>query len=107
MDISDTSQERPHPVPTRLLGQKRYVPQISVSVDGQSVVAYEGESVAAVLMAAGQRTFAETSSYNLARTLFCGMGVCHQCLVKVDGTRGIRACMTKVEQGMQIETQAP
>lgn len=78
-----------------------------VAVDGEMIIAYPGESVAAVLMLAGRRTFTQSSRYNLSRTLFCGMGICHQCLVTVDGVRDMRACMTAVQPNMQIQTDLP
>jgi len=74
---------------------------IQVEIDGHPVTAYAGESIAAVLMA-----FTESSFYNLDRSLFCGMGTCHQCLVTVDGVRDVRACMTPVSAGMKITTDA-
>lgn len=76
-----------------------------IKVDDQISQAYPGETVAAVLLALGRRTFTEASAYNLPRTLFCGMGICHQCLVMVDGVRDVRACMTKVRPGLVIETR--
>jgi len=80
---------------------------IEVQVDGETVSVYEGESVAAVLMLAGRRTFTQPSRFNLARTVYCGMGLCHQCLVTVDGVADVRACMTVVRPGMQISTRPP
>ncbi|MCP4359524.1 MAG: (2Fe-2S)-binding protein [Chloroflexi bacterium] len=78
-----------------------------VEVDGEMVTTYPGESVAAVLMLSGYRTFTQSSRYNLSRTVFCGMGVCHQCLVTVDGVRDMRGCMTVVQPDMQIQTVLP
>ncbi len=78
---------------------------IEVDIDGARVSALAGESVAAVLMAEGRRIFTEANAYHLPRTLFCGMGICHQCLVTVDGVRDVRACMTRVQPGMKIMTQ--
>ncbi len=79
--------------------------QISVSVDGQPVVAFEGESAAAVLLAQGMRTFRHTAGLGQGRGLYCGMGICYDCLVTVDGVANVRACMTPVEQGTAIETK--
>ena len=92
-------QKAPHPVRLRSTGAP-----IHVEVDGVSVSAFAGESVATVLMASGQRVFTASSDDHLARTLFCGMGLCHQCLVMVDGVRDVRACMTSVRPGMNITT---
>ncbi len=79
--------------------------QIQVEIDGAAVPAYAGDTVAAVLMLSGTRIFTQASRYNLNRTLFCGMGICHQCLVTVDGIRDVQACMTTVRPGMKIETR--
>ena len=35
------------------------------------------------------------------RGAFCGMGVCFDCLVCIDGLPNQRACMTKVRAGME------
>jgi sarcosine oxidase subunit alpha len=85
----------------------RSTKRIQVAVDGAMMPAYEGETIAAVLMVSGHRTLSQGSRFNLARTVYCGMGVCHQCLVTVDGVRDLRACMTRVRPGMQISTQSP
>lgn len=92
------------PVEARLQTRPRRS-SIQVEVDGLPVSAFAGESVAAVLMVAGTRIFTQASRSNLARTIYCGMGVCHQCLVTVDGVRDVRACMTKIRPGMEIETR--
>lgn len=36
--------------------------------------------------------------------MFCGLGVCRECLVTVDGRPNLRACMTPLEAGMRVET---
>ncbi len=38
--------------------------------------------------------------------LFCGMGICFQCAVSIDGHSGIRSCMTKVFPGMNVKTDS-
>jgi NADPH-dependent 2,4-dienoyl-CoA reductase/sulfur reductase-like enzyme len=39
--------------------------------------------------------------------MFCGMGVCQDCLVTVDGIANQRACITSVSDGMAIDRQEP
>ena len=63
--------------------------------------AIEGETVAAALAAVGITALRHARNGE-ARGLFCGMGVCFECLVTVDGRPGQRACMTKVGDGMQV-----
>lgn len=80
--------------------------QITVSIDGRPVVAFEGETVAAVLLAEGIRAFRQTAKGGEGRGLFCGMGICYDCLVTVDGTANLRACLTPAAAGCAIETRA-
>ncbi len=78
---------------------------ITITVDGKPVEAYLGETVAATLLAAGIRTFRKTHKLNHPRSLYCGMGVCYECLVTINGVHAQRACVTNVEEGMVIETE--
>ncbi|MFO1090832.1 MAG: FAD-dependent oxidoreductase [Hyphomicrobiales bacterium] len=77
---------------------------VTVSFDGRTVPARRGESIAAALVAAGTLRF-RTTREGAARGPFCGMGVCHECLVEVDGVPNVRACMTKVSGAHEIRTQ--
>ena len=78
--------------------------ELEVFVDGEATPAFEGESVAAVLLASGPRPFRMTAGLGQPRSYYCGMGICFECLVTVDGRRNVRACMTRLEDGMKIET---
>lgn len=78
---------------------------IEITVDGQPMTAYRGETIAAVLFAEGQRMLRRTPQLGQPRSIFCGMGVCFDCLVTVDGIPHIRACETPVVAGMVIETK--
>ena len=77
---------------------------VTVTVDGAPTPAYLGESVATVLMADGT-LWLRTTKDGEHRGLFCGMGVCFDCLVIVDGVPGTRACVTWVRDGMDIARQ--
>ena len=76
-----------------------------IEVDGNKVLAYEGETIAAVLLAVGIRSFQQNRAGYEPNRLFCGMGICMQCLVKVNGIQSHRACKTMVQAGMKIETR--
>jgi predicted molibdopterin-dependent oxidoreductase YjgC len=78
---------------------------LNMLVDGQSVAVYEGESIAAALFAAGVRITRWTARAGEPRGYFCGMGLCQDCLVTVDGSPNVRACMTPVRDGLRVETQ--
>lgn len=73
--------------------------------DGRPVEAYPGETIAAALLSAGIRQFRRTAKAAMPRGLYCGMGVCWECLVVVDGRPSNRACMTEAKPGMRVETQ--
>ena len=93
-----------HPSSSLRLRTAGIVPRgasISIDFEGRAVPAIEGETVAAALTAAGTASFRRSRSGD-ARGIFCGMGVCYECLVTVDGRPGQRACMTKVRNGMQV-----
>jgi predicted molibdopterin-dependent oxidoreductase YjgC len=77
---------------------------VTVFVDGRQVTAFAGESVAAVLLALGTRAFRHTAKRGEPRGMFCGIGVCYECLVTVDEEPNVRACVTEVAPGMVIET---
>jgi predicted molibdopterin-dependent oxidoreductase YjgC len=88
----------------RTVGVGRGTP-ISVVVDGREVQAFEGESVLAVLWASGDHTVHTTALTREARGFFCGIGVCFDCLVTIDGTVNVRACLEPVRPGMTISRQ--
>ena len=80
-------------------------PPVSFTFNGEAVLAYSGETVAAALLASGHRTLRVTANTGEPRGLFCGMGTCFDCLVVIGGEPSVRACMTFVTEGMQVETQ--
>jgi predicted molibdopterin-dependent oxidoreductase YjgC len=79
---------------------------VNISIDGKKVTAYAGETIAAVLIANGIRVFRYTSKNHQPRGIYCGMGICFECLVTVDGIADVRTCMTSVRDGMVVETGA-
>jgi D-hydroxyproline dehydrogenase subunit gamma len=78
--------------------------RVGLVVDGEVVPAFEGESVAAALLAAGQRGLRATPRRGDRRGMYCGIGLCFECVMVVDGQSGVRACLTPVREGMRIDT---
>jgi sarcosine oxidase subunit alpha len=78
---------------------------VTLTVDGRSIEAREGDTVAAALLSAGILEFRTTPVTGAPRGPFCLMGVCFECLVAIDGAGSRQACMTLVSDGMAIETQ--
>ena len=64
-----------------------------VHVDGHELQAYDGDTIAAVLVRDGRVSWRRTRTGDRPRGLFCGIGACYDCLVSVDGVRGVRACV--------------
>ena len=77
---------------------------MEILVDGEPVQTFEGETIAAALVAAGRMAFRHAGPDGQPRGIFCGMGICYDCLVDVAGQGHVRACMTVVEPGMQVTT---
>ncbi len=77
---------------------------IEVTIDGQKVHAYEGELVSTMLLAEGVSIFARKHTTGRPSGVYCGMGVCYECLVTINGVGNIRACQTMVSDQMVIET---
>jgi sarcosine oxidase subunit alpha len=75
-----------------------------IIVDGVAVVVPRGVSVAAALMNAGLPL--RESARGEARAALCGMGICHECRVTIDGRAHQRSCLVTVMPGMTISRDA-
>lgn len=75
---------------------------LRIEIDGQTHDVPAGISVAAAI-ARLQRPFRH-SVKGQARAPFCGMGICFECRVRIDGIAQQRACMVTVREGMQVAT---
>jgi aerobic-type carbon monoxide dehydrogenase small subunit (CoxS/CutS family) len=73
--------------------------------DGRPLPVAPGQSIAAVLLAAGVRSWRTTRVTGRPRGLFCGIGACFDCLVTVNGTPSVRACLTEARPGDVVGTQ--
>ncbi|SJZ87234.1 Glycine/D-amino acid oxidase [Enhydrobacter aerosaccus] len=76
---------------------------VQIRFDGRSLEALPGETIAAALAASDIVSVRQARS-GAPRGPFCGMGVCFDCLVTVNGRPSQRACLTKVEAGMDIRS---
>ena len=75
---------------------------VSVVIDGTPVTLAPGHSLAAAL-ALLPPGCSRTSVGGERRAPFCGMGICHECRVLVDGRRRL-ACQTLCTDGMVVNT---
>ena len=89
---------------------------VTIHVNDKEVSAYEGETVATALIAAGVLTMSRDAVSHVGagrpRSPFCNMGVCFDCLVEIsDAASGdvplrARACLTPVRAGLRITVPA-
>ncbi|KRE88371.1 (2Fe-2S)-binding protein [Frateuria sp. Soil773] len=75
---------------------------VRLSVDGEPVAVPAGSSVAAAV--ARVTTRFRRSVRGEPRAPVCGMGVCFECRVRIDGVPHQRACITPARDGMQVNT---
>ena len=75
--------------------------RVHAAFEGEPIEAEAGASVAAALIAS-DRVAWRTTREGRSRGLFCGIGVCFDCLVEIDGESGQRACMIPLAEGMDV-----
>lgn len=74
--------------------------------NGECGQAFVGQNVAAAILQNGDRVLRTTRDSHAPRGIFCGIGICFDCLVVIDGIPNQRACLIEVREGMRIESQA-
>jgi sarcosine oxidase subunit alpha len=77
---------------------------ISILVDGRLLEVPTGVTVAAALWNAGEDAFRDSVS-GAPRGPLCGMGICFECRVTIDGVPARRACLEPVVDGMRVMTR--
>ena len=78
---------------------------IRIEFDGRSISCSPADTVGSCLLRAGVVAL-RSSATGQSRGLYCGIGICNDCLVRIDGDRNVRACVTPVEQAMKVFSQA-
>lgn len=76
---------------------------IRVEVDGVAVSVPAGTTVAAAVLRAGVDTFRRSVSGE-PRGPLCGMGICFECRVTIDGMGHARSCQIVCREGMRVRT---
>lgn len=75
--------------------------------DGETVPFRPGQTVGAALMQHGIRAWRTTRLQHRPRGIFCGIGVCFDCLITIDGQRTQRACLTPAVEGAVVCSADP
>ncbi|MEH6517503.1 MAG: (2Fe-2S)-binding protein [Halioglobus sp.] len=79
---------------------------VELVIDGQQVSAYEGETIASILLLE-DKTVCYRTRTNSPRMMFCNMGTCFECRVRVTQagvSRWMLACNTTVQAQMEVDT---
>jgi len=76
---------------------------VVVVVNGVLVTMPVGAMVSAAILKAGVSSFRRSVSGE-PRGPLCGMGICFECRVRVDGVAHVRSCQTLCENGMDVRT---
>ena len=76
---------------------------VVLSVDGVSVEMPAGSMVSAAILKTGVYTF-RRSATGEPRGPLCGMGICFECRVTIDGEPHCRSCQTVCKDGMDVRT---
>lgn len=79
--------------------------EVSITIDGQSVAAREGEPLASVFLRLDDIHTRLSLPSGQPRAPFCMMGACFECLVYVKGRGRTRSCQELVRAGMMVERQ--
>lgn len=74
-------------------------------LDGRPVAFVPGQTVGAALVAAGRSSWRTTRGGGRPRGIFCGIGVCYDCLLRVGDVPNQRACQVLATEGLEAHTQ--
>ncbi|QJD89765.1 (2Fe-2S)-binding protein [Duganella dendranthematis] len=78
---------------------------ITISINAHDISVAHGVTVAAAIAMAGN-TITRRSVSGAARAPLCGMGVCQECRVTIDGRAHQLSCQTLCADGMHVVTGA-
>ncbi|SDZ16323.1 sarcosine oxidase subunit alpha [Lysobacter sp. yr284] len=73
---------------------------VRLDIDGVAVEVPAGASVAAAVALAAPHF--RRSRLGQPRAPLCGMGVCFECRVRIDGVAHQRSCLVPAREGMQV-----
>jgi D-hydroxyproline dehydrogenase subunit gamma len=76
---------------------------ISIRVNGTALSVSHGTTVAAAVFAAGTTKF-RRSVTGEPRAPLCGMGICYECRVTINGSPHAKSCQILCAGGMDVHT---
>jgi sarcosine oxidase subunit alpha len=75
---------------------------VRLTVNGSKVTVSRGTTVAAAVMISGAPC--RRSVYKEPRGPLCGMGICFECRVTINGIPHCRSCQIACQDGMEVTT---
>lgn len=78
---------------------------IRFTFNGTEFHGEQGQSIAAALISNDQRILRNTRFDSTPRSIFCGIGICFDCVVVVDGIANQRSCLVEIAPDMKVESQ--
>lgn len=78
---------------------------VHIELDGKTVRAEPGESVAAAIMRQDEAWSRLSPVGGARRAPYCMMGVCFECLAEIDGVASVQTCLVEVRDGMHVKRQ--
>ncbi len=79
--------------------------RIKFIFEGKELTAYRGETVAMALYRHGIDVFSESAKLHRPRGMFCAIGKCSSCMMRINGIPNVRTCILPVQKGMIVERQ--
>ena len=78
---------------------------VTLSVNGTAVTVPSGAMVSTAVAMAGVSLY-RRSVTGEPRAPLCGMGICFECRVTIDGRAHCRSCQVVCQPGMEVRTDA-
>jgi predicted molibdopterin-dependent oxidoreductase YjgC len=79
---------------------------VTIDFEGTALQVPETTTVAAAVLSHGSKNHTRRSpTSGQKRAPYCFMGVCHECLMEIDGNPNQQACIIQVQEGMKIRRQ--
>lgn len=76
--------------------------KIEFYFNNEKLIGYDGEPIAASLLANGIKTIRDCNITGEGRGIFCGIGHCYECRAEVDGVPNVRTCLTPNREGARV-----
>lgn len=77
---------------------------VRIRFDGAELTGRDGQTIAGVLLGSGRRSW--RTAAGAERGVFCGIGICQDCIVTVNGVADVRACQRTACDGDLVEREA-